>query len=255
MTASSVTYAELEEAVRTRADIIVGSGARWTTTKLQPVITRSLKKWAQLLVDAGDDTNLKIHRTQTNPSATLSADNWTPNRWIDQPVGMFAVRGIDIYLQGNTTPLSMQTFDEAERNDRSLRGAWWSEQNIGQPLFYRIGGTDDDAPERNIIQIYPWADAVYTCDIRYIPAMPPVGAGTSYDFVCGGEEFVILDAAMQLMVPDGKAGTAEYLAGMREERERVEQNILMALGRRASFRRHDSWLERRALRSTSWRWR
>lgn len=253
MTASSVTYAELEEAVKTRADVVVGASARWTTAKLATIIGRSLKKWNQLLVDAGDDTNLKIHRTATNPDTTLSADNWSPNRWIDQPPALFAVRGIDIYLPGQDAPFSMLTFDEAERNDASLRGAWWRENNIGHPRFYRLGGADADAPDRSIIQIYPWADGIYTCDIRYLPATPPA-VGSTYEFICGGEEFVILDAAMQVLVPDGRAGTAEYIAGMREERDRVEQNCLMALGRRGSFRRRDTWLERRNARLAGW-WR
>lgn len=250
MSASVVTYAELEDAVKTRADIVAGSGQRWTTAKLQSAIGRSLKKWAQLLVDAGDDTNLKIARVQTSPSSTISADGWAPRQYIAQPAGLFSVRGIDIYPTGNDEPISMLTFDEAERNDRSLRGYWWNDVNTGMPRFYRLGGMDGSA---SLIQLYPWADGIYTCDIRYIPALPTDLGSTSYDFVCGGEEFVILDAAMQILVPDGRAGTAEYIAGLREEREQVKQEVTAALSRRGSFRRRDTWLERRNLESR-WRW-
>lgn len=254
MTASAVTYAQLEDAVRIRADVVIGASSRWTTAKIADMIGRSLKKWQQLLVDSGDDTSLKVARVTTNPSAAIDGDGWAPRQYIAQPAGLFMVRGIDIYRAGNEQPHSMLTIDEAERNDPTLVGEWWRTPITGMPRFYRLGGTTASAANQNIIQVFPWADTVYTCDIRYIQAVPPTVAASTYDFVCGGEEFVILDAAYQILVADGRAGTAEAISGLKEERMLTEQNVLMALSRRSSFRKRDTWLERRNARRAGW-WR
>lgn len=249
MTVSALTYAELESATATRADIVVGTG-RWTTAKLQAIINRSLKKWNLLMVDAGDDTNLRIQRVTTSTSAVIGANGWQPRQFVAAPDSCLVIRGIDVYPTGSQRPVSMRTYDEAERNDATFRGDWWLSANVGMPLMYRQGGTQPDAT--NIIQIYPWANAVYTLDIRYLPAFPTALASTSYDFILGGEEFVILDAAMQLLVTDGRAGTAEFLAGMREERDKVKDEALADLSRRAAFHKRDTWLERRLARN-AWR--
>lgn len=251
MTVSALTYAQLEELVASRADVVVGTG-RWTTAMLSSIISVSLKKWNRLLADAGDDLNLKIQRVTTSPSSTIGAEGWAPRQYIVAPDSCMEIRGIDIYPTGNDAPLSMMTFDEAERNDARYQGSWWAEQNTGIPIYYRQGGSTPAAT--NIIQIYPWADGVYTCDIRYLPAFPTALASTSYDFILGGEEFVILDAAMRILERDGRAGTPEFLAGLREERTLVEADILIGLARRSVTRRRDTWLERRNLASLA-RWR
>lgn len=251
MTVSSITYAALEASVADRADIVVSATGRHTTAKMLDRITQSLKKWNLLLANAGDDTYLKVQRVTTDPSATIGAEGWAPRQYLLAPDSLLFLRGIDIYPSGSQRPISMIPFDEAGRNNPQIQHNWWLEGNTGLPTFYRQGGVVGTA---NLIQIHPWADGVYTCDIRYLPGFPPAGASTSYDFILGGEEFVILDAAMKCLVPDGRAGTAEFMAGLREERDRVEADILVNLSRRSNFQRRDSWADRRALQEFGRRW-
>jgi hypothetical protein len=246
-----VTYTSLEAAVADRADIVVNTG-RHTTAKMQARIYRSIKKWELLLASAGDDTHLKIYRTTTDPDATLGPDNWSPRQYIVQPEGMLFVRGIDIYRSGR--PYAMVTFSEAERGDPTLLGEWWAAPNVGMPTRYRLGGRLA-ATDQYLIQISPWADAPYTVDVRYIPAPPnPDSAGTSFDLVLGGESFVIADAALQCLTTDGRSGTPEFQALLMSERDACRDEALADLSRRGSYRKRDTWLERRRLRMVS-RWR
>ncbi len=251
MAVGSYTFAELESMAADRADIIVSADGRHTTAKMQVRFARSLKKWTLLTANAGDDTYLKIYRATTNPSATIGADTWAPRQYLDLPEACLLIRGVDIYRSANQRPISMVTFDEAERNDPTLRGFWWNDQNTGFPTRYRVGGlvADNDTV---IMQIHPWADAVYTVDIRYIPDLQEV-AITDFPLINGGEEYILCDMAMACMETDGRAGTAEY-AAIKLRRDEVEASTVAGLSRRASFHRRDTWAEQRFARGRAY-WR
>lgn len=252
MAARTRTLQQLLDGVARRADLnIADTGVRHTTALVTADINKACQKWIRMVAEAGDDTNMLTVRTATATSTTRDAKNWAPNQYIAQPAGLMFVRGIDIW-SGNT-PLAMMDVAELERNDSQLALSWWNTGGTGLPIFYRLGGTNNAG--NLLIQIFPWADAVYTVDIRYIPnltdfneATPDVNA--TMEFILGGEDWVEIETAMRALRSDGLAGTAEF-ADMRAEKREIEASLAFALAGRASPRKVDTVERRRLLRQLS----
>lgn len=251
MASRTRTLQQLLNGVADRADVnVAASGVRHTNALVTLRVNRSIQKWKKLLSEAGDDTNMLSTRTTTSTSTTRDANNWAPYQYVDQPSGCMVIRGMDVW-SGNT-PIAMMPIDELERNDASLFSSWWGTGSVqtGLPVFYRMGGTK--AAGGQLIQIFPFADAAYTVDIRYIPAHTDLSdtsdLSTAVEFICGGEDWVELDAAMETLRKDGLAGTHEYQT-MAIDRRMVEREMAFTLAKRGHVRKLDTHARRRALQA------
>jgi len=247
------TLQQLLDGVADRADVnVAASGVRHTNALVTLRLNRAIQKWKTLVAEAGDDTGLVTTRTATATSTVRDANNWAPYQYVAQPTGCMLIRGIDIWT-GNT-PIAMMGIDELERNDASIMSNWWggSGTQTGMPVFFRLGGTN--AGGASLIQVFPYADAVYTVDVRYIPAHTDLSASsdlsTAIEFVCGGEDWVELSAAMETLRNDGLTGTAEYQS-MAGEQMRVQDHMAFTLACRGKVRKMDTRERRRQLQALS----
>lgn len=242
------TLQQLRDAVSDRADVAVAaSGVRHTETKVDARINRAIQRWLNLVAECGDDTFLLTTRTATATSATKDAADWAPREYIAQPSGMLVLRGVTIW-QGNI-PNEMELADDMERSDfvNPLTA-----NSVGLPIAYRLGGTN--AAGAALIQIFPWADAVYTVDLRYLPAHTDLSTGSqTVDFLAGGEEWVANDAAMQTFLADGLAGHPNYGA-MAAMNTQIEEDLRIMCARRSATRKRDAVGQRKWLRArATWR--
>lgn len=251
MSSRTRTLQQLLDGVADRADInIAASGVRHTNALVTLRLNRAIQKWKTLLAAAGDDTNLRTSRTTTATSTVRDANNWAPYQYIAQPTGCMVVRGIDVW-SGNT-PIAMMPIDELERDDASSLSNWLGTGGVqtGMPVFYRIGGTN--ASGSALIQLFPYADAIYTIDVRYIPAHTDLDAvadlSTAVEFVCGGENWVELEAGMESLRRDGLAGSAEYQS-MAIDHRIIEREMAFTLAKRGHTRKLDTHARRRALQA------
>lgn len=237
MAARTRTLTQLQDALAERADIaIAASGVRDTTSIVNTRLNRAIQRWLLMVAESGDDANLKTVRTATATSQTRDAANWAPCQYVAQPSGLLFVRGIDIYA--GSTAVSMQEISEGERNMFAMTDEWLADGKTGTPVFYRLGGIN--AAAASLIQIFPWADAVYTVDLRYIAAHTDISTGSdTIDFVAGGEEWVVNDAALQTLLADGLAGTATYSAMMGMNAQ-IERDMRFTLGKRSTIRKSDT---------------
>lgn len=252
------TLQQLLDDVADKADVnIAVSGVRETNAKVTRRLNQSIQDWKRLVAEAGDDTFLLTSRTTTATSTTRDAANWAPYQYIAQPTGMMLVRGIDVW--SGQTPIAMLPIDELERNDAAPWAGWLGSGVVhtGMPVFYRVGGTN--AAGSPIIQLFPYADAVYTVDVRYVPTHTDLDdvddLDTAVEFICGGERWVVLDAAMETLRAGALAGTPEY-ADMRAERDRIKSEMAYTLACRGELRKTDTRERRRilqALASSPWR--
>lgn len=249
MSVRTRTLQQLLDGVSDRADInIATSGVRHTQAKVTDRINRSVQRWLLMVAESGDDTNLKSSRTTTSTSTTRDSNNWAPNQYVALPSGAVLIRGMDVWVNA-TSPVAMLRVDELERNDAQMATTWWLSGGIGMPVFYRVGGINQAGS--NLIQIFPWADAVYTIDIRYIPALTDLsGLSDTVDFICGGEEWVINDVAMQTLISDGLAGGAE-MGAIAAMNRKLEDELKFTLACRGGLRKVDTRERRRYLQSLS----
>lgn len=246
MSAQARTLQYLMDSVADRADIKIGaSGTRHTTAKVTDCINRAIRRWKLWMAEAGDDADLVTKRVQTNPSATRDATNWAPQMYLTQPQPAdfpFALlRGMDIWATP-TRPVAMMPVDDAERDD-AFRG-WLNSGGTGMPVFYRLGGATASAP---LIQIFPWANAVYDVDIRYIPVwVDKTNPSDLVEFIMGFDEWVVNDAAVQSLITDGQgAGAAAQMC--RAWNEKMEQDFRFTLAKRSPIRKVDTRERRREL--------
>lgn len=232
MAARTRTLQQLLDGVADRGDFTIAASGRHTTTTVTARINRSIQRWLLMVCEAGDDTNLKTVRTATTVSTVRDTSNWAPNQYVAQPAGLLHIRGIDVW--SNNTPIPMAPADESERDDAQLAAIWLGSVT-GMPVFYRIGGTNQAGA--NLIQIFPWADAVYTVDIRYIPAHVDLTtpATDTIDFIAGGEEWVINDVVLQSKITDGL--DASMLVGWNAK---IEKELFFMLACRGHSRREDT---------------
>lgn len=248
MSARTRTLSQLRDGVADRGDIVISaSGTRHTTALVNARLNRAIQRWLLMIAEAGDQTNLKTARTSTATSTTRDANNWAPYQYVAQPSNLLYLVGMDIW--SNNTPIAMMPADELERDDAQLANMWWANGATGMPVFYRLGGIN--ASGSSLIQVTPWADAVYTVDIRYIPAHVDLSQDSdTIDFIAGGEEWVINDAVLQSKVTDGISGTAD-LSVITGWNAKIEQELRFTLACRGVHRRQDTVSRREMLKRMS----
>lgn len=244
--ARSVTLEDLRCDVGDRADVHVSaSGTRHTYDKIHRRINRAIQRWRLLCATAGDDTYMKVATVTTSSSSTPDAAGWAPRQYIAQPSDFAWLRGMDIFE--GSEPIEMLTLEELERNDFDRGLSWGISDGLGIPVAYMLGGTN--AAGSSLIQIFPKADGVYTIRLRYLPVHTDITEPTdTVDFIFGGEEWVINDAALQTLRSDGLAGSAEAQA-CAAENTKLERELSFAVSARrgGAQRRIDTRGRRRAL--------
>lgn len=244
--------AELLDAVARRADIKIDAGLRHDTDRVMQDLNRSIRRWKQMVAEAGDDADMVTTRVTTNPSGTRGPDNWAPNMYILQPqpptAPLWRVRSMDVWPT-STRFVSMMPADEGER-DLAFDG-WLARPGTGLPVFYRLGGQVIGAP---LIQIFPWADAVYPIDVRYIPVwVDKFLPGDTVECLIGGDEWIVNDVAIQALLTDGQ-GAQGNVAQMAAWNQKIEMDMRFAFARRSPVRKLDTRARRRLLTGLASPW-
>lgn len=247
MTQRTRTLQQLLDAVADRADVAYAtSGVRHTTALMVYRINQAIQRWKAMVADAGDDADLLTVSTTTSSSATRDAKNWAPQQYLAQPANLMRVRGLDIYpIAGR--PLAMLPADDLERDDAFRFRVWWGQGGTGLPVLYRMGGTNNAGQQ--LIQIFPWADAVYPVDIRYVPNWVDLTVSDlaiPIDFLLGGDEWVVNDAALQTLTRDGQAGGSSAQL-CRNWNVDLEQKMRFELAKRSPLNKLDTRERRREL--------
>lgn len=252
MSAQVRTIGELLAQVARRADIKIASGLRHDEDTVIADLNRSIRRWKQMIAEAGDDADMVTTRVVTIPDATRGADNWAPNMYLPQPqppsAPMWRVRSMDIWPTSKRF-ISMMPADEGGR-DFAFDG-WLAKPGTGLPVFYRLGGQVVGAP---IIQIFPWADAAYPVDIRYIPVwVDKTDLGDTVECLIGGDEWIVNDVAIQALLSDGQGaqGTMQQLVAWNQQ---IARDMQFAFARRSPVRKLDTRTERRLLAGLASPW-
>jgi hypothetical protein len=230
---------DLRAGVSDAADVTVGaSGGRHTNALVDARINRAVTKWARMLAECGDDTYMLD--VSVNTSATSPA-----NQLIDVGTEFMYIRGITITDGG--VPFEMHPMSFHERHDLS----WNGESQTGRPRFYLLGPSNYPLLSADSIRIFPYADAVYSCTVTYIPPPPVlVNGADTVEVIAGGDEWIMNEAARSTLRTDGMADSPAY-AALTAENARIEKEMRFTLGMRNPLVKVDTRTQRSMAR---WRW-
>lgn len=207
------TLGELRSDVCDRADVPDGlTTGRHTSDRLNRYINQAIQKYITTVTGAGgQDWYMKRTGLLTMAtSQTRDANGWAPNMYVPLPSDFFELIGINLTIGSQTLPLLQ--FETIERNRFRDLPSWLNGNGLGQPMFYRIGGTDQAG--NRVCELIPWADGSgYTYEILYIPEIADlVDDSDTFDGRAGFEEFVTNQAALNVLLNDGNTETPLYLS-------------------------------------------
>jgi hypothetical protein len=215
--AREVTLAALEEAVRWQADM-ERAELRHTPASIQREINQSIRRYRELVCDAGHSYFLNSHSGRLSPAPAVdTSDSATELSWgkldlgvLDPPV--VRVYGVDVRQGSYVTELT---------------GAEWKQRNYYQERYGNTG-----APmaffvyDSTTLGILPAPNSALAYTVWYLPDVRELEqAGDVFDpGIVGGERWVVLDVSYKLALRDNYPGVAANI-----ERERmVVQSELMA---------------------------
>lgn len=204
----TLTLAQLRTRSRERADMV---GSTFITdSELNGYINYSYKELYDLLVEAVQDYKL----TSTTFSIT------TGNTW-SLPSDFYKMRGLDD-LTNTARPRTVRKFNFAERNDFVSDGLVLSSYEFSD-VTYRITG--------DTLLIMPPENAVKPYKFWYVPTLATLTAdGDTADGVQGWLEYVIVDAAIKMLVKEesdtralekSKNDLRERITRMRDDRDQT----------------------------------
>jgi hypothetical protein len=225
----TVTLSELREAVRDRSDTT--NSSRVTNTKLDRAINSSIHRLHSMLVQAADDdytTRAPIITDADGAVANLPDDFLSLRAigWASEDTGTYSVLmtedSVDLTTEDGEELLTeassdveaaasihtepLERFRLSERH-RYTRLSGWAPRG---PIAYRLIGPRG-TPKR--VEFLPAAGARKLIVVWYIPEPPTLSSATDeYDSRSGWEEWVIWDAAIQILTAeesDISAATAE----------------------------------------------
>lgn len=203
------TLAQLRGDVCNRADVTDGgTTGRHLTTRLTRYVNQAIQKYQATVIETGgQDWFMKRTGLSTmSTSTTRDAAGWAPNMYVALPTDFLEIIGIDLVINGRSTPL--QQFERAERT-MFQPDPWLVGNNVGQPVYFRIGGTNNAGSK--LAQIIPFAGSAYQYEILYIPVIADLSAdGDTFDGVAGFEEFVVDCAAAMVLLTDANVSTPLY---------------------------------------------
>ena len=213
---------QLRQDVCDKADIVDGgAGGRFPSARLNRYINQAIQKYVTIVTGAGGQ-EWYMQRTglQTmGTSEVVDASGWAPNAYVTLPTAFYQLIGIDIVIGGST--VSLLNFERAERNMFKDSPVWMQGNGKGQPMFYRIMGTN--AAGAHIVEVVPAADAAYQYEVWYVPEIADLANdGDTFDGRAGFEEYVILEAALMCLTRDANVN-APYAAILAERDEMEAQ--------------------------------
>jgi len=217
------TLAELRGDVCAKADIVDGgAGGRFPSARLNRFINQAIQRYITIVTGAGGQ-EWYMQRTglQTmGTSETVDASGWAPNQYVTLPTAFYQLIGIDIVIGGST--VSLLNFERAERNMFKDSPIWMQGNGKGQPMFFRIVGTN--AAGAHIAQVVPAADAAYQYEVWYVPEIADlVGDNDTFDGRAGFEEFVVLEACLYCLQRD--ANVAPAYAALQASRDEMKAQM------------------------------
>lgn len=200
------TLAQLRSDVVDRADETDGgSGGRYTSVRLNRYINQAIQKYRAIVNGSGaNDFFMKRTGLLTmDPSTTRDAAGWSPNMYIPRPTDFSVLIGIDVYISGSGGQItSLQPYDSVERNMFREDPTFLATNSIGQPVYYRLGGTNNTGI--GLIQLLPYTGGAYQYEIFYVPLFTDLSSDSdTFDGVAGFEEYVVDCAALMCLQKEG----------------------------------------------------
>lgn len=177
------TLAELRQQVRQRADVENSNFV--SDAELNAYINSSYKELYDLLVATFED-----YYTLDPVEFTLSGSTYT----YDLPTNFYKLRGLDYKeSSGGSDWWTVRPFVFTERN--RVNNTFIGNVYAWDQRSYRIVGDK--------LYIYPQENAKGTYRIWYVPRATELAADTdTLDGVNGWEEYVIVDAAMKILIKE-----------------------------------------------------
>jgi hypothetical protein len=161
-------------------------------------------------------TSAFIPTSQVTSTLTSQTYNIGPG----QPINVadfYKFRGLDVNF-GQNIVITAKPFTWKERNRYKWLGGWV----YTQPVFYRMLG--------NRLMLIPSPGGQYACEMYYTPTPPQlVTLADQFDGVNGWEEYVVLDAAMKLLLKQERFDHVQALMALQDK---VKQRILDEAGNR-----------------------
>ena len=133
------------------------------------------------------------------------------------PTGLFKLYGIDATISGYTQ--SLRQYQRRERNlfrNANTGGTGGlTRYGLDVPHYSLVGG---------YIRLYPAPTSVFTCTVLYAPEATVLTTGTdAVNYPNGWERFIVLDAAIQMLLKEESSVTA-----LVAEREKIIAEIALS---------------------------
>ena len=196
---ASVTLQEFRERARERADM---ENSRFISdAELNRYINASIQELYDLLIASrGENYYVSSYSFTTSTNTDTYA----------LPSGMLKLLGVD-YVRGVNSAYSLKSFKWQERN--RYREPYYLNDSIN--LQYQIRG--------NNLVFMPMPQGNQQIKVWYIPAATLLTQNTdSFDGINGWEEYVVIDAAIKMLVKE-ESDTSELMMAKEAMRQRVLQ--------------------------------
>ena len=199
--AVNVDLKTLRTRARQRADMENSGFVK--DSELNTFINSSIRELYDLLISKfGDDYYL----TDSTISLTVSTDTY------DLPTDFYKLVGADLLISPTDEPITLQPFMFAERNRYRFRNGTYF---YGDSEYkYRIMG--------NSIKFIPQPNNNYQAKLWYIPAFTELEVDSDeFDGINGYEEWVIIDAAIKMLVKE-ESDTQQLERAKAQQTQRIE---------------------------------
>lgn len=241
-----VTLTTLQTRVKQRAALSVASNTAIIETG---ELTDTINEGIAELYDLFDEVSGQPWYLESVTFQTSSAtDTYTIGA--GQAINVadfFKPRGFDITF-GQNIVTTARPFMWAERNRFKFFFGW----TYSQPISYRMMGKGSAVAQaaNDSVKFIPAPSGQFTVTMWYTPTPPVLVGGTdSFDGVNGFEEYVVLSAAIKLLL---KQEQLEHAQVLMTERERQKDRILGTLQNRDAeapervqdVTLNDGWLRR-----------
>jgi hypothetical protein len=209
------TLAQLRSQVSRFLDEPIAATGRHTTTNANTSINAAIRRYQLMLADNG--ITLLKRGTLTTTSSTADADGWPGNEVVALPTDMMLLKSLSIQHHNEWVP--MVPFDEPERDDYES----WIGNGTGLPTQYRVATDNANAL---VLRLMPASDAAYSIRCFYVPTPTELSDDAdSHRFLEGTEEWVELEAALDMLGEDGAKERGQVQL-WREKQQRAEKYIL-----------------------------
>lgn len=196
----TVTLLQLRNQARQRADM--ENSTFIADSELNAYINSSYAELTDILVGVFEDYNLK--------SGAISVVSGTDTYPL--PADFYKLRGVDLVIDANGNSVTLKPFSFNERNAYLFTPTW---NVVGLSyLRYHMQG--------NNIRFVPIPNSTQSIKLWYIPAITQLSAdGDTLDGVNGFEEYIIIDAAIKMLIKE-ESDTTALMMQKEALRKRVE---------------------------------